>query len=447
MTRLLTNAGLQDNAGLYDQGGIYDFSALSFSGASSFNPLTLDPYLLFDAATSMRGTLEAFTLDLDPANPSTLEVITANRAGVATFTDANNNIATAPSDTVRVDYVDSVPMILVEPSATNLLSYSEDFTNNVWKFSNPGTDTVGNAAVAPNGTTTAESIVEDTTTSGHRIMGYFANTITSGTAYTFSVFLKANGRNQVGLFSSSLGNTSTVFDLAASTPSISTQQLSNGWRRCQITGTASATGAFSIAITLKSNSQDSYDGDGTSGLHIWGAQLEEGAVMSSYIPSTSNSSTTRAADNLEISGSAFSSFFNNLEGTTYVEIVPKIAGDNTTNLPHIFEYHNSSDANANRMGIYLPTLTLNAFVRSSGVTTASVTVGNVNLNQLNRVAVSYKVNDILASLNGTNEVSDTSAALSSGIDTLHIGNVYSFAFPFLGHVKRLIYWPTHSSRL
>jgi hypothetical protein len=99
------------------------------------------------------------------------------------------------------------------------------------------------------------------------------------------------------------------------------------------------------------------------------------------------------------------------------------------------------------MGIYLPSVSLNAFVRSSGVTTASLTVGNINLNQLNRAAISYKVNDILGSLNGASEVSDTSAALPSGLDKLHIGNVYNFNFPLNGHIKRLIYWPYHSDSL
>src|SRR5210317_2577028 len=93
-----------------------------------FSPYALDPYLLFDARESMVGTLENPTLDLNPALPETLNVITATRAGTATYTDANGVIQTASPDTVRVDHVDSVPMILVEPSATNLLTYSEDFS-------------------------------------------------------------------------------------------------------------------------------------------------------------------------------------------------------------------------------------------------------------------------------------------------------------------------------
>src|SRR6056300_1758295 len=95
------------------------------SNLNEFHPNELDPYLLFDARDSMIGTLENPTLDLDPSKPDTLNVITATRSGVATYTDEDGNIATAAADTVRVDHVDGVPMILVEPSATNLLTYSE----------------------------------------------------------------------------------------------------------------------------------------------------------------------------------------------------------------------------------------------------------------------------------------------------------------------------------
>ena len=68
-----------------------------------FDPLRLNPYLLFDARDSMIGTLENPTLDLDPSKPDTLNVITATRAGTATFTDVNGLIASAPANTVRVD--------------------------------------------------------------------------------------------------------------------------------------------------------------------------------------------------------------------------------------------------------------------------------------------------------------------------------------------------------
>ncbi len=78
---------------------------LTKGGLIPFNPLSLDPYLFFDSRSSMIGTLENPTLDLDPANPETLDVITATRAGVATYTDADGLIQSASPNTTRVDYV------------------------------------------------------------------------------------------------------------------------------------------------------------------------------------------------------------------------------------------------------------------------------------------------------------------------------------------------------
>lgn len=89
---LTARAGLYFNAGLHDKG-------------DGFNLQDLDPYLLFDAETSMLGNLENPTLDLDPATPDTLDVITATRAGIATYTAADGQIVVADPNTVRVDHV------------------------------------------------------------------------------------------------------------------------------------------------------------------------------------------------------------------------------------------------------------------------------------------------------------------------------------------------------
>nr|BAR33201.1 hypothetical protein [uncultured Mediterranean phage uvMED] len=427
-------AGLQAASGLFSNAGLFD------KGVKSFNPLDLDPYLLFDAQTSMIGTLENPTLDLDPSKQDTLDVITATRAGTATFTDANGNIATAPSDTVRVDYVDGVPMILCEPSATNLLPYSEDFSNAAWVKAD--TSITSNAGTSPDGGNNASLLTVNSSS-----VSYLREFLSiSATAHTFSIYAKAGTATDIQLYVVEQGVTSGTADVNIQSGvvtnatsnwngGVTTEDVGNGWFRIRGTRTFT-TSASNHGIGVAATGQNGLN------FYLWGAQLESGSVATSLIR-TSGSTATRAKDDLVISGSAFSDFFNASEGTTYIETAPKT----TTNLPHIFEYHNSSDANANRMGIYLPSATSNAYVRSSGVTTASLSPGTINLNQLNRVAISYKVNDILGSVNGSSEVSDTSAALPSGLDKLHIGNVYSLNLPLNGHIKRLIYWPYHSDHL
>jgi hypothetical protein len=63
-----------------------------------------------------------------------------------------------------------------------------------------------------------------------------------------------------------------------------------------------------------------YTGDGTSGLYLWGAQLEVGAFPTSYIP-TIGSTRTRAADNASITGKNFSSWYRQDEGTVLIDTI------------------------------------------------------------------------------------------------------------------------------
>ena len=428
MSGLLDQAGLTAGSGLSNGAGLY-----RWGNFNPFDPTDLDPYLLFDTgAGSMIGTLENPTLDLDPSNQETLDVITATRAGVATYTDSANLIQVASADTVRVDYVDGVPMILVEPSSVNLVTYSEDFSDSGWLKNAVGTGVAPvvtlNAAESPDGTQNAAKIVFDTgsgTSTGDISSLEDLITVTNGASYTQSIYLKGETGGEKIQLRHVGGNTYT------------TVTLTNDWVRYKVTETAAATGIY-FSIGLR---------QGVGGVVInseitvyaYGAQLEAGSVATSYIP-TSGSTVTRAADDLVISGSAFSSFFNAVEGTTYVETIPK----SKANTPHLFEYYDASNANSNRMGSYIPALGVNYYVVPGS---CNESMGTINVNQLNRFAVSYKTNDMLGSVNGVSEQADTSATLPSGVDTLSIGNMNTGASPMTGHIKRLLFWPTHSSRL
>ena len=133
---------------------------LGLSNVSSllrFSPLDLDPYLLFDTQSSMIGTLENPTLDLDPSKPDTLNVITATRAGVATYTDVNGLIATASADTVRVDYTQGAELT---PTKFQRFGNTE-FDQAYWSFSSQMGSPVYNYDTAPNGEQEATRIVSN----------------------------------------------------------------------------------------------------------------------------------------------------------------------------------------------------------------------------------------------------------------------------------------------
>jgi hypothetical protein len=95
---------------------------------------------------------------------------------------------------------------------------------------------------------------------------------------------------------------------------------------------------FISPIIRNNNSNDtSYSGDGTSGIYVWGAQLEAGAFPTSYIPTTA-STVTRSADTATMTGTNFSSWYNQSEGTFFTSVKSS--------------YGFTSPANASSFGIF-----------------------------------------------------------------------------------------------
>jgi hypothetical protein len=379
---------------------------------------------LFDARDSMVGTLENPTLDLNPALPETLDVITATRAGTATFTDANGNIASAPANTVRVDHVDGVPMILVEPSATNLVTYSEDFGNSLYTKRN---STVTSGFSSPDGENNAFKL----TATANEGDVYFVLGGGGGTTKAVSVFAKAASATSE-LIIQELGYTgrSTKFNLnsgaitfsnSAGTSTI--ENFGNGWFKCTHIETYSS-GQNTLAYAYRSTTVDS--------LYLFGAQVETGSVSTSYIP-TSGSTVTRAADDLAITGSDFTNFYNTTDGTFYLEAID----NDTTSGTHsflrgqtehrdfLFKYNGTS---------------IHSFDGSTGVSQSGIAA-----NQLFRAAVSYKSGARTLSLNGTSPADVSLNTNWTTADRLRIGNGNQVVANM--HVRRVIFWPYHKDNL
>lgn len=191
------------------------------------------------------------------------------------------------------EYLQSSGTTEVISSATeateNLAIQSEDFSTS-WTVS--GTTISTNSAIAPDGATTADKLVEDGTTGLHRV--YQSDTTAAG-RLTASLYVKAAERDDITLqvYNATDGTLAqATFDLAAGTysgvtGSASIQALANDWYRISVTSTASATVTTnSLYIYLHNGSTTNYTGDGSSGLYIWGAQMQDGATMGFYAPTT-----------------------------------------------------------------------------------------------------------------------------------------------------------------
>lgn len=167
----------------------------------------------------------------------------------------------------------------------NLLTKTEQFDDAAW--TKVRSNITQNAAVAPDGTFTADKWIEDTTTANnHLIYGTLA-AFTAGVSYTLSLYAKAAERSFIQLTTGlavggetrwanfNLSNGTIGSFGADATPSITA--VGNGWFHCQIVFTSSTTAIENLTAALVTSATaerlEAYTGDGTSGIYIWGASL------------------------------------------------------------------------------------------------------------------------------------------------------------------------------
>lgn len=236
-------------------------------------------------------------------------------------------LLSAPANTPRFDYepVSGTPKgLLLEIASTNLARYSQDFTNSAWAGAGSGNFTVsGNTNIAPDGTLTAGLLIPTTTTGQHAVSQSISGL---SQPYTFSLYAKAGGYTRVGI-REAVGNSNIVFDLTSgiivgtngADISGSITSVGNGWYRCIATSTRVQSATFFAVPVLNTTETNcntsSYAGNGTSGVYVWGAQLENLAFPTSYIPTTT-ATVQRVADSASIS---YGSWFNQGQGSWYMQ--------------------------------------------------------------------------------------------------------------------------------
>ncbi len=394
------------------------------------------------------------TLDLNFACSGIVDPrIAFSRSGTAKYFDEFGVMRTAPANTPRIDFdpgTGECKGLLIEEQRTNLLKYSEQFNNAAWYKTN--VTITANSIVSPTGVLAANKLVE-TATTGEHSLGLSAS-VTSGVSYTFTLFAKAGERSKLRILFAISGfgtDTQDLFDLSTGTVDsnqsggASIISVGNGWYRVVVTKTATATASSTFQIRVcNTASATNYTGDGTSGLYIWGAQLEVGAFPTSYIPTTS-AQVTRAADSAVMTGTNFSSWYRQDEGTllsNYSRISDKAPGNQ---IPLML-----SDGTGNNVI---------AIADNANGTSDRVLIINSGLNQSNFGDVSYSSNmrlvrsigyindNVGTSVNGSSIASDNSVLIPT-VNQLNIGYAPYFTTSRLnGHIKRIAYYPKRLSNI
>jgi hypothetical protein len=180
---------------------------------------------------------------------------------------------------------------------------------------------------------------------------------------------------------------------------------------------------------------DTNDVGGT--IEVWGAQLEAGAFATSYIPTVA-SQVTRSADVATMTGTNFSSWYNQSEGTFVASAStlkpPSVA---TANFIAI-----ASDGTQNeRVQNVIDTANVTAGVIDGNVSQANFT-NAYTLNQILNSAIAYKVNDFAASFNGGTATTDVSGTIPT-VNRMSLGSSWDGANFFLnGHIRQIAYYNT-----
>lgn len=315
---------------------------------------------------------------------------------------------------------------LLEPQRTNKATYSEDFSNAYWTKSNAS---VVSGFASPDGNNNAYKLVEGAINSEHYVRSGFINT-TDGGSIIPSIFVKSAERSQVVFKEDAYTGQFMTVDLIAETISTNGEnanltKIANGWFRIDFKSLGKPSTRWKVSPAV--NSTSTYQGDGTSGIYIFGFQLEDNvSYATSYIP-TNGATNTRLQDIANNSGN--STLINSTEGVLYAEV-----SKDTTAIDGGVSI--SDGTYSNRVLFYFSTSgDIRAYVYSSGLQ-AIIVKNGLDYTQNNKLAVKYSATSTKFFVNGSLVGEDTSSTMPVGLNQMnfHDGGEGS---PFYGKAKAL----------
>jgi hypothetical protein len=321
--------------------------------------------------------------------------------------------------------------LLVEEQRSNLLTYSEQFDNAAWTKN--FLSVTANSLSAPDGTVTADKLVDTAANDLHRVI---SSSFSSGT-YTISVYAKAGERTKIEIVTQPVD---AKFDLSNGTvisgTGASIVSVGNGWYRCVLTFTQSISSSVGYGL-LDASGNRTYTGDGTSGAYLWGAQLEAGSFSTSYIPTVA-ATVTRSADVASVN--TLSPWMNQTEGTIFAEYSfygADAAFNNTAVM-----LTDGTENNYEALFGYTPAY---GWVQSGGATSAGLTTGGATaINTNYKSALAFKANDFAFSINGASPATDTSGTVPTVTEML-LGRRVASSKPLHGHLRRVAFFPRRLS--
>ena len=366
------------------------------------------------------------SLNLDFINSQIFDPrITFTRASTATRVNASGLIEVVASDSPRIDY-DPVTLapkgLLIEEQRTNLILMSEAVATSPW-FNSGLTSITNNTTdvTSPAGDNTATKLVTTGTSSA-----FGQPLVLTANNYTGSIWLR-----------SSSGNISTQLIIYLGTSpftNIGTQSITitTTWQRFTVKSTTATAASYNLQV----------NGIGAGTVYAWGAQLEAGSFATSYIPTTS-AQTTRVSDNAAMTGTNFSSWYNQTEGAFLVNAYSPADRATSGSFRSLLQAVKYATFNSDSLFFMKNSVGQGSFtVRSNFTTDVALTSPVYGLTTI-KAAGSYALNNFNYCANGYDVYTDTLGNIPVNVDRLILGAVgdNNVLGNLNGHISKLSYYP------
>ena len=380
--------------------------------------------------TATERVLPNLALDFTTAilDPRVTVTRATNASNPATYVNSSGVITAATNNEPRFDYDPTTLVckgLLIEESRQNRLTYSQDFSQAVWAVVGTATKTAS-ASVCPDGTTSAYAFSVST---GSNHIWYNLLNITAAARYEPSFYIKrvtTSGTLRINS-ANGIGNGQWTINLAL---------LGDGFER--ITRNSPAV----TVVTEFTGSGNNFNGTvfvstaGTLNFEIWGAQIELGTFSTSYIPTTTTS-LTRNADQVVMTGTNFSDWYNASESTLMTEAS---TFSNAATDKFVANINNNGFPNRILMN-FTATNNFSASLVSNSVSQVSGTNGvAAALNTPIKMCFATKLNSFAFSQSGVAPTTDNLGVMPVTVDRLWIGSAFTSAF-LNGHMRQIKYWP------
>jgi hypothetical protein len=342
--------------------------------------------------------------------------------------------------------------LLLEGAGTNLLQYSQQLDNVWWTLGNSTLPST--TELAPDGTSTADKWVFD---SASALSAVTSNSITKAaiaTTYTFSAWAKASGYNLFRLYAREVANNGNraeaTFDVGNGTfssvsafgtftnASAVSVPFPGGWYRCVLIFTTGT----ETSINVRFNRNDSLTPNGTDGLILWGAQLEQSSYATSYIPTTT-STATRAADVSTSAATFGNSWYEQSEGTVFSQTSTTQAAQNRTlisfddgTISNAIQYRPAAGGGSSDHSRWV--------IRANSANQVDIVSYTIVETERYRAAFAFASNDYVGYSKGQIAGTDTSVILPT-VSILKIGEGRYSTSDYNGTIRRLTYWPSRLS--